>query len=95
MRNLTLPLSCTMNSRCGARFHFPDSVLLAGAAGGLLPASDESRLPACCRRHGAHHCAMAMRMAAMMAQDASGKTHLHCALQPAPCFPAPQPYSHR
>jgi hypothetical protein len=25
----------------------------------LLPASTESRLPACCRRHGAHHCAMA------------------------------------
>ena len=24
----------------------------------LLPASAESRLPACCRRHGAHHCAM-------------------------------------
>lgn len=25
----------------------------------VLPASAESRLPACCRRHGAHHCAMA------------------------------------
>jgi len=25
----------------------------------LLPAGAESRLPPCCRRHGAHHCAMA------------------------------------
>src|SRR5665213_180782 len=24
----------------------------------LLPGSDDARLPACCRRHGAHHCAM-------------------------------------
>ena len=24
----------------------------------LLPANAETRLPACCRRHGAHHCAM-------------------------------------
>ena len=24
----------------------------------LLPGSAESQLPACCRRHGAHHCAM-------------------------------------
>jgi hypothetical protein len=32
---------------------------------GMLEASDDSRLPPCCRRHGSHHCAMAMRMAAM------------------------------
>jgi hypothetical protein len=25
---------------------------------GLLPVSDDARLPVCCRRHGAHHCAM-------------------------------------
>jgi hypothetical protein len=24
----------------------------------LLPGSDEAHLPMCCRRHGAHHCAM-------------------------------------
>jgi hypothetical protein len=35
-----------------------------------LPASDESRLPPCCRRHGAHHCAMMMRMKAL---ETSGK----------------------
>ena len=38
----------------------------------LLPASAESRLPACCRRHGAHHCAM---MGQMM-QAASSATSL-------------------
>jgi hypothetical protein len=30
---------------------------------GTLGASDDSRLPACCRRHGTHHCAMSMQMA--------------------------------
>ena len=35
--------------------------------------SEEAYLPPCCRRHGAHHCAMAMEMAAMMRDAASGK----------------------
>ncbi|MGD0730743.1 MAG: hypothetical protein ABR956_05725 [Terracidiphilus sp.] len=39
----------------------------------FLPASDESRLPPCCRRHGAHHCAMSQRMRAEMTADAAGK----------------------
>jgi hypothetical protein len=30
----------------------------------LLPASDSAALPACCRRDGAHHCAMYMHMMA-------------------------------
>lgn len=30
----------------------------------LLPGSAESQLPACCRRHGAHHCAMDTALAA-------------------------------
>lgn len=30
----------------------------------LSPASDDAALPACCRRNGAHHCAMYMHMAA-------------------------------
>lgn len=29
----------------------------------LLPGAQEFTLPACCRRHGIHHCAMAMAMA--------------------------------
>ncbi|HEY2860995.1 MAG TPA: hypothetical protein VGJ21_21475 [Terracidiphilus sp.] len=31
-----------------------------GPASALLPAGDESQLPACCRRHGEHHCTAAM-----------------------------------
>lgn len=38
-----------------------------------LPASDDARLPPCCRRHGAHHCAMRMLMARLMNQASSGK----------------------
>ena len=26
----------------------------------LLPGGEDARLPACCRRHGAHHCAMTL-----------------------------------
>ena len=36
-----------------------------------LSAADDSRLPACCRRHGAHHCAMSPQMAAQMADMTS------------------------
>ena len=31
----------------------------------MVDGSEDAGLPACCRRHGAHHCAMAMQMAAM------------------------------
>jgi hypothetical protein len=45
-----------------------------GPLTGLLQSSDDARLPACCRRHGAHHCAAAMQTSAMVAQDTSSKT---------------------
>jgi hypothetical protein len=38
----------------------------------IVPANEDSGLPPCCRRHGAHHCATTMRMAAMAAQARSG-----------------------
>jgi len=41
-----------------------------GPLAAALPATEDARLPPCCRRHGAHHCAMAMQMAS---QAASGK----------------------
>lgn len=44
-------------------------VFAAGPLSAALPGSEDANLPPCCRRHGAHHCAMAMRMAAMMARD--------------------------
>jgi hypothetical protein len=47
-----------------------------GPLSALLPGSDESQLPACCRRHGAHHCAMA-------ADQVSGAGHVVSA--PARC----------
>jgi len=39
----------------------------------LVPASAESRLPACCRRGGSHHCTMNM---GERAANADGHTHL-------------------
>ena len=33
-------------------------LLWLGPLAAVLPGIDESRLPFCCRRHGAHHCAM-------------------------------------
>ena len=51
-----------------------------------LDAGDDSRLPACCRRHGAHHCAMADSTDARMAQAASNSPVLaapsHCHFYP-------------
>jgi hypothetical protein len=35
-----------------------------------LPGIDESRIPACCRRHGAHHCANSLGMSATLAESA-------------------------
>jgi hypothetical protein len=52
-----------------------------------LSASDESRLPYCCRRHGDHHCAMSTRTADLMLQSASGNTD-----EPAFAAPATCPY---
>jgi hypothetical protein len=44
-----------------------------GPLSSTLGASEDTRLPACCRRHGAHHCAVSAGMTAMMAGGASGK----------------------
>jgi hypothetical protein len=54
----------------------------------MLPASDDdSRLPPCCRRHGAHRCAMTSRMAALMSQAASGGKPIFTAPLTCPYFP--------
>src|SRR6266568_8318938 len=51
-----------------------------------LEASDDSRLPACCRRHGTHHCAMSGATIARMVEATRGKAFLaapsHCPLYP-------------
>jgi len=53
----------------------------------ILPASSDSGLPPCCRRHGTHHCAMAKQMAAMMAKVSSGSTPILTAPLTCPLFP--------
>jgi len=40
------------------------ALFLLGPLSVLLPGGTELQLPACCRRHGAHHCAMYAAMAA-------------------------------
>ncbi|HEY1160128.1 MAG TPA: hypothetical protein VGE83_05825 [Terracidiphilus sp.] len=57
-----------------------------GPLAAALGASDDARLPPCCRRHGAHHCVLSMRMASMMAQAASGKPIFTAPAQ-CPSFP--------
>lgn len=51
-----------------------------------LDASDDARLPPCCRRHGAHHCAMSDALMARMVQAASGQPFFtapsHCPFYP-------------
>jgi hypothetical protein len=49
--------------------------------------SEDANLPPCCRRHGAHHCAMAMRMAAIVRNAASGKMPMASAPLSCPEFP--------
>ncbi|MGA2888275.1 MAG: hypothetical protein ABSE51_09515 [Terracidiphilus sp.] len=56
-----------------------------------LPASQESRLPACCRRNGAHHCtgstSIASGMAVPMDEAASNSTPVIAAPTHCPLFP--------
>jgi hypothetical protein len=55
-----------------------------------LSAGDDSRLPACCRRDGAHHCAMSAQTAAQMAammSDADPATPTVKAPATCPYFP--------
>jgi hypothetical protein len=57
-----------------------------GPVSAAFQAGDDSRLPACCRRNGTHHCAMSESMMAWMIEAVSGKPILanpsHCPLYP-------------
>jgi hypothetical protein len=53
----------------------------------VLIDSEDANLPVCCRRHGAHNCAMAMRMAAIMHDEASGKVPMASAPLTCPNYP--------
>jgi hypothetical protein len=52
-----------------------------------LDGSDDAGLPACCRRNGAHHCAMNARAAAMMAKMEAGSGPALSAPLTCPDFP--------
>lgn len=61
-----------------------------GPVAAIFPARSESRLPACCRRNGAHHCAFTKAMAAQAALASSSPAlaaPAHCSNYPA-CAPA-------
>ena len=58
-----------------------------GPFAATLEASRDARLPACCRRHGAHHCAMNLQTASALADPASGSAIL-TAPSTCPAFPA-------
>jgi hypothetical protein len=51
-----------------------------GPLSATLQASEDASLPACCRRNGAHHCAMAAQVAAMGG---------HSSPDPRPAFTVP------
>ncbi len=57
-----------------------------GPLQGVLGASDDSRLPACCRRNGAHHCEMNAEMMAAM-HRIYGSTPAFAAPSTCPMFP--------
>jgi hypothetical protein len=53
-----------------------------------LPAGAEPSLPACCRRHGAHHCAISTEKAAKTAQASPSSTPILTAPSRCPYFPS-------
>ncbi|HEY3703950.1 MAG TPA: hypothetical protein VGL22_02750 [Terracidiphilus sp.] len=55
-----------------------------GPLSALLPGSDESQLPACCRRHGVHRCVMSI-------DEASGPVHVVSAPASCPRYHRPAP----
>lgn len=63
----------------------------------VLPGIDESRLPFCCRRHGAHHCAMDTESSVAQNEGPVFSASSHCPRFPAslaactaPAFSPPQ-----
>ena len=58
-----------------------------GSLSALADGSQDANLPVCCQRHGAHHCAMNARMAAMMARIDAGATPVLTAPLTCPNYP--------
>jgi hypothetical protein len=62
-------------------------IFALGPLSTALEASDDARLPPCCRRHGAHHCAMSDAMIARMIETES-TTPAFTAPSHCPYYPA-------
>jgi hypothetical protein len=60
-----------------------------GPLSALAEGTDEASLPACCRRHGAHHCAMAAQMMAMRAGRGIDRTPGFSAPSTCPLYHGP------
>jgi hypothetical protein len=60
-----------------------------GPLSSVLPGAEDAALPACCRRNGAHHCAMAAQMMAMMARMATDGRQSVSAPVTCPYYPGP------
>lgn len=61
-----------------------------GPLSALAKGSDETGLPACCRRHGAHHCAMYAELMAMRARLGPDPTPRFESPSTCPLFPGLQ-----
>jgi hypothetical protein len=82
-------IACFMYYQSQMRRALAISLILFFSLGPLtagLGASEDDGLPACCHRRGAHHCAMSLRVAAMMAEAAQGKA-IVTAPATCPAFP--------
>lgn len=60
-----------------------------GPLASALPGAEDAVLPACCRRNGAHHCAMTAQMMAMMARMAADGRQSVSAPMTCPYYPGP------
>lgn len=57
-----------------------------GPLAAIVPTRSESRLPACCRRNGTHHCAISEALAAQLVRTGSAPmlaAPVHCSSYPA------------
>jgi hypothetical protein len=61
-----------------------------GPLSALAKGSDDAGLPACCRRHGAHHCAMYAELMAMRARYGPDPTPRFESPSTCPLFPGLQ-----
>jgi len=61
-----------------------------GPLSALLKGSEDAYLPPCCRRHGAHHCAMYRQIMAMRAHQALDPRPAFCAAKTCPLYPGPR-----